>query len=206
MKLWTILPVKSLQHTKSRLSNVLSLTERASLTQTLLTRTLHLLQAVPQIVETAVITQDPVVAKMAASFGCRSWAEAPDSGLNGAVATGTLLAAQNGATHCLVLPSDLPFLAESELQDMVHLVASCTNPPTLFLCSDQQQQGTNAMIVPSGLNFRFQYGRYSFQRHQQEAIRLGLNCQIMQFPGIQFDLDSEQDYIFYMNHCALFPC
>lgn len=206
MKLWTILPVKLLRQTKSRLAGVLSLAERARLTQMLLERTLSLLQTVPMISETAVITQDPIIAKTATSFGCRSWAEPEGSGLNGAVATGTALAAENGATHCLILPSDLPFLAANELAELLRLAATAVSPPTLFLCGDQQQQGTNGMILPTGFAFRFQYGRNSFQRHQQEAARLGLACQIVQLPGLQFDLDTEQDYAFYTKNCTLIPC
>lgn len=172
----------------------------------LLERTLGLLQTVPLIAKTAVITQDPIVANMAATFGCQWAAEPAGSGLNGAVMVGTALAAQNGATHCLVLPSDLPFLDGAELAELVRLVETAVAYPTVFLCSDQQQQGTNGMILPTGLGFRFWYGRNSFQRHQQEVARLGMACQIVQLPGFQFDLDTEQDYDFYTRHHYLTPC
>lgn len=197
MNLWTVLPVKSLQETKSRLGRVLSLDERGQLTQRLLVRTLALLQTTPYICETAVISRDANVQAIATQFGCRSAAEEAGSGLNGAAAAGVALAAANGATHCLVLPSDLPFLRESELLELVYLAQTAVHHPTLILCSDRQQQGTNAMILPVNLAFRFQYGRNSFQLHQQEASRLNLICQIAQFPGLQFDLDTEQDYDFY---------
>lgn len=197
MKLWTILPVKSLQQTKSRLAARLSPDERAKLTLQLLERTLHLLQTVPQIRETAVITHDPIVAKMAASFGCRWAAEPFASGLNGAVNTGMALAAGSGASHCLILPSDLPFLKASELVELVGMAETAVSHPTLFLCSDRQQQGTNAMVLPTGLGFRFRYGRNSFYHHQRVAARLRLDCHIIQFPGLQFDLDTAQDYDFY---------
>ncbi len=204
MNLWTILPVKSLQRTKSRLSGVLSPGERAELTLHLLKQTLALLPLVPLLGETAVVTQDPIVAKMAAHFGCRSLPEPPGSGLNGAVTAGVALAAQNGATHCLILPSDLPFLSAVELGELVRW-ATAVPHPTLFLCGDAPQQGTNALIVPTGLGFRFGYGRFSFQRHQQEAARLGMACQIVSLPGFQFDLDTEQDYALYTKHHGCIP-
>ncbi len=206
MILWTIIPVKSLEITKSRLSAVLSLQERAELTQTLLVRTLCLLHTVPSITETAVITQDPIVANMAATFGCRWAAEPAGSGLNGAVTTGTALAAEKGATHCLVLPSDLPFLDALEVRKLVRLAETAVSQPTLILCSDRQQQGTNGMILPTGLGFRFWYGRNSFYHHQQEAARLGLACHITQLPGLQFDLDTEQDYNHYAKKCERILC
>ncbi|GJM42263.1 MAG: hypothetical protein DHS20C20_25450 [Ardenticatenaceae bacterium] len=197
MNLWTIIPVKSLHRTKSRLGALLSSDERAALTLHLLERTLRLLLALPQVRETAVITQDPTVAEIATHFGCRWLADPPDSGLNGAVTEGFAFAGRNGASHCLILPSDLPFLAGKELAELVNLAETAVHPPTLILCSDQQQQGTNALIVPTGNGFRFRYGRNSFQRHQQEAGAQGLSCRLVTLPSIQFDLDTEQDYTFY---------
>jgi len=206
MNLWTILPVKSLQETKSRLGRILSPAERAELTKGLLEHTLDLLVTVPLIAETAVITQDLIVANMAATFGCQWDAEPVGSGLNGAVTMGTALAGRNGATHCLVLPSDLPFLDGVELREFVRLAATAVSRPTLILCSDRQQQGTNGMILPTGLGFRFCYGRNSFQHHQQEAARLGLACQIVHLPSLQFDLDTEQDYKLYTKIRERIPC
>jgi 2-phospho-L-lactate/phosphoenolpyruvate guanylyltransferase len=205
MNLWTILPVKSLQETKSRLRAVLSPDERAELTLQLLGRTLGLLPSVPLLRETAVITQDPIVTQMATRFGCRTLAEPPGSGLNGAVTAGVALAAQNGASHCLILPSDVPFLQTDELVELVSLAETAVPHPTLILCGDRQQRGTNGLIVPTGLGFCFGYGRCSFQHHQQEAARLGMACQIVSLPGFQFDLDTEQDYALYTKHHDCVP-
>ena len=204
MNLWTILPVKSLDQTKSRLASVLSPDERAELTLHLLERTLRLLPLVPKLGGTAVITQDPLVAQMAIRLGCRTLAESPGSGLNGAVTAGVASATKHGASHCLILPSDLPFLQTDELAELVGLVETAVPDRTLILCSDRQQQGTNALVVPTGFGFRFAYGRNSFHYHQQEAARLGLPCQIVHLPGLQFDLDTEEDFALYTkNDCSL---
>lgn len=200
MNLWTILPVKTLHRTKSRLASVLSPDERVALTLHLLARTLGLLPSVPGLGETAVITPDPVVTAMATRFGCRTLAEPPGSGLNGAVAAGVALAAQHGASHCLVLPSDLPFLQAKELGELVGLGGTA-----VILCGDRQQQGTNGMIVPTGMGFRFGYGRNSFQHHQQEAARLSLACRLVSLPSLQFDLDTAQDFALYTKNRQLIP-
>ena len=109
MNLWTILPVKMLHRTKSRLAGVLSPDERAALTLHLLERTLGLLPLVPGLGETAVITQDPVVSQLATQFGCQTLAELPGSGLNGAVSAGVALA----ALQCL--RATLPYLSALRL-------------------------------------------------------------------------------------------
>lgn len=206
MNLWTILPVKSLHQTKSRLSGVLSPDERADLTLWLLARTLHLLSAVPQLNQTAVITQDPIVAERVMAAGCRWLPEPPGSGLNGAVMAGVTVAGQGRASHCLILPSDLPLLTAAELAELVTQVETAVSQPTLLLCSDRHEQGTNALVIPTGVEFQFWYGRDSFHRHQQEAGRRGLACQIVELPGIQFDLDTEQDYMVFTNSVPLSIC
>ncbi len=83
------------------------------------------------------------------------------------------------------------------MAELVGLVATAVPHPTVILCSDRQQQGTNALIVPTGLGFCFGYGRHSFQHHHQEATRLGLACHLVALPGLQFDLDTEDDYALY---------
>ncbi len=200
MNLWTLLPVKTLARTKSRLAGVLSPDERAALTLHLLARTLGLLPQVPGLGETAVITQDPLVTQIATQFGCQTLAEPSGSDLNGAVSAGVALAAQNGASHCLVLPSDLPLLQVEELAELVRLAATAVPHPTLILCGDRQQQGTNGLIVPTGPGFQFGYGRNSFHHHQQEAARRGLPCHIVTLPSLQFDLDTEDDFLLYAKN------
>jgi 2-phospho-L-lactate guanylyltransferase len=158
------------------------------------------------ITETAVISQDLIVSNTAAAFSCQWTAEPIGSGLNGAVTTGAALAAANGASHCLILPSDLPFLDGGELAKLVRLAETAVSQPTVFLCGDQRQQGTNGLILPTGVAFRFRYGRNSFHHHQQEAARLGLACQIVQLPSLQFDLDTEQDYALYTKKHSLLSC
>jgi 2-phospho-L-lactate/phosphoenolpyruvate guanylyltransferase len=199
MNLWAILPVKKLAETKSRLSGILSPEERAQLTQTLLVRTLGLLQMVTAVNQTIVVSRDPIVAKMAAAAYGQVATEPAGSGLNGAVTIGAALAAENDATHLLVLPADLPFLSQDELELLIDRVKTAVSPNTLFICSDQKQQGTNALVLPAGRGFRFYYGRNSYHHHQAEAIRLGWTCQAIHLPSIQFDLDIEQDYNRYAN-------
>ncbi len=207
MNIHAIVPVKSLQETKSRLGGVLSLGERAQLTQTLLRRTLDLLQGITAVKQTIVVSRDPIVAEIAAVYQCRTVAEPSGSGLNGAVTVGAALATVGGASHLLVLPVDLPFLSRMELNcllDGVKTACSCegmgaVSANTFFICSDQKQQGTNALVLPAGSGFQFGYGRNSYHHHQREAIRLGWSCQTIQLPSIQFDLDTEQDYNHYTN-------
>lgn len=205
MNLWTIIPAKSLQQTKSRLANILSPEERSRLTQSLLTRTLQLLAETAVPTQIVVVSRDAQVAEIAHRWQAHWVAEPQGSGLNGAVASGSAFALAQNASHLFVLPSDLPFLNRAELTTLLTQVETAASQPTIILCSDEKQEGTNALILPAAVPFRFSYGRYSFQYHQQEAMRLGLACQIVQLPGIQFDIDTEEDYAIYQANHAPMP-
>lgn len=207
MNLWVIVPVKSLQETKSRLSRILLPGERAELTQTILARTLKLLHTMTAVCQILVVSRDPTVAAIAIHAGCQTIAEPIGSGLNGAVTIGATFAARENASHLLILPADLPFLSRDDLDLLLHQLETTSassrgrieSPKTLIVCSDQKKEGTNALILPAGSGFRFHYGRYSYQHHQAEAARLGWDCQSLHLPTVQFDLDSEEDYNRYTN-------
>lgn len=176
-----------------------------------------LLQMVTAVHQTVVVSRDPIVAEMAAAAHCQTVAEPAGSDLNSAVTLGAAFAADNGATHLLILPADLPFLRQDELQLLLSRVETASTSPTensrtrgqavssdtLFLCSDQQRKGTNALVLPAGSGFRFGYGRNSAQHHQAEATRLGWACQMLHLSSIAFDLDSEADYNRYTNEVAV---
>lgn len=59
MTVWAIVPVKSLQQGKSRLSGVLAEDQRALLNRYLLERVLATLKEIPEIEHTLVISRDP---------------------------------------------------------------------------------------------------------------------------------------------------
>ncbi len=59
MTTWAIIPVKPLRYGKSRLAHILSPDERAALTTEMLHYTLRVLENVPAIYRTLVISRDP---------------------------------------------------------------------------------------------------------------------------------------------------
>ena len=200
MKIWAIIPVKSLQKTKSRLANVLSPSQRATLTQQLLRRTLHTLQQVPALEQLVVVSRDETVAGEATAHHARVVVEKDGDGLNEAVSLGKAYAASKGAQAVLVLPSDLPFIEATDIEMMLAVGKTAVFPTnTLIICSDQHQQGTNALYLPASLNFAFKYGRYSYQQHLAEANRHQLHIHTISIPGLQFDLDTEQDWQQYQQ-------
>lgn len=213
MTTWAIIPVKPLRYGKSRLSHILSPEERAQLTTTMLHHTLQVLEEVPAIYRTLVISRDPSALKLARQYGAYTYGEGDKQDLNLALSRAAHIAAAREASGVLVLPADLPLLTVADVQMMldgamppVRATRTRSNghlgyhhqPRIITICPDKHEDGTNALYVSPPVGFNFLYGVGSFQRHLNEAARLGLPSRVVHAPGIKFDLDTEEDWEAYL--------
>lgn len=206
MIIWAIVPVKPLRDSKSRLAHILSPDERAELTGFLLGRTLDILNDILAISQTLVISRDPAALKIARQHQALTYGETDRQDLNSALTRASHIAAARRANAVLILPSDLPLLTAEDVEMMVAAPAfKSLNGGSGFvngrrgiaICTDHNNDGTNALLVYPPTGFAYQYGPGSFEIHLAEAARSGMAHQIVHAPGIKFDLDTEQDWRTY---------
>lgn len=189
MNRWALVPVKSLQKSKSRLATVLSPRERANLTRNLLERTIAVLQETSAFAQVLVITRDEQAQQIGRQMRTLTFAESEGQGLNGALTEATAHATAAGAVQILILPADLPLVTAADVAQLLHFAED-----SLVICSDTHQTGTNALLRPTICPFTYQYGENSFALHTAEARRRGLTIVPLQIPNIQFDLDTPYDW------------
>ncbi len=194
-EIWVIIPVKLLAQTKSRLTAVLTPSQRAHLTQHLLQRTLSLLLDVPQVAHVVIVSRDVQIKQMAARMGAYCLAEEAQGGLNKAVTTGYQFVNEQKGTFALILPSDLAFLEAAD----VTAVCQQATKEKIIIAPDQVEEGTNVLLLPSDIAFRFQYGRSSYQKHLHEIQSQQHQPHIIHRPNLQFDLDTVQDFTIYQE-------
>lgn len=197
--IWAIVPVKSLDRSKMRLSPVLAADRRASLMSGLLQHTLSAIVGSAAFGRIVVVSDDPVVWEVARRHGAQALDEGERGGLNDAVALAVDRAAEEGASSALVLPADLPFLQPPDLERMLCAMNEAAGegspePPSMVICSDRSGEGTNALLLRLPTRFAFHYGAGSFQKHLQEAKRHGMEVRVVQVPTLQFDLDTVTDW------------
>jgi 2-phospho-L-lactate guanylyltransferase len=65
--------------------------------------------------------------------------------------------------------------------------------PGITLFADHHGDGTNVMVVPTNLTFRFAYGPGSLGRHVEEARRLGVAHRVDRASPWRFDVDEPED-------------
>ncbi len=188
---WAIVPVKRLHDSKRRLAHLLSASERADLIDRFLAHTLTVLGQSKPIDHVLVISGDERALATARLHGAEALLETAVIGLNPAITQAVDYAVEAGATAVLILPADLPFI---EIEDVAIMGGSKAIGPHIVICSDDRNNGTNALFISPPDNFDFYYGPDSFQHHLQEARRRERTTYIIQAPGLAFDLDTEEDW------------
>jgi len=190
MTLWAIVPVKPLRRGKSRLSTVLSETERTLLNHNLLVSTLKILSSVNRIDQILVVSRDPAALTLAREYDARTVLENGSPELNTALSRAALVAKTYRVNEILILPADLPLLTTEELERVLRLSG---NPPEILICPDRRKDGTNLLYInPEGL-ISFSYGSGSFNKHLELARQSGARVNIISSNSLELDLDTPED-------------
>ena len=188
---YTVVPVKDLRGTKSRLAPVLDPAARAGLTLYMMGRVIsRALEAGVDAV--GVVSPDPIVLDEALRRGATPLVQ-KSHGLNPALEEGRLWATQNDASALLVLPADLPLI---EPEDVQAVLAGAASAPVV-VTPDGARTGTNALLLrpPDALPFLF--GPNSFEAHLQAAGDRDVEARVCENGHLSFDLDTAGDLARY---------
>jgi 2-phospho-L-lactate guanylyltransferase len=200
MTLWAIVPVKPLRRGKSRLSGLLSEDQRTQLNEELLAHTLKILQSVPEIEQTLVISRDPAALALARDHGARTVREEGTPQLNSALKRATLFAKTYVTRGVLILPMDLPLMDPDDISTLVY--RSQGSDPVVVINPDRHGDGTNALLVcPTG-QIEYQFGPGSFQLHCDLAVKSGARLEICDLPNLALDVDFPEDLQIARNRLA----
>jgi 2-phospho-L-lactate/phosphoenolpyruvate guanylyltransferase len=205
MNLWLIIPVKPLVQGKSRLSSLLSPSERAQLNRVLLEQTLKIAISVDMLAGVVVISRDPLVQQFANEQGVMVLAEEtvteetvtgdgadPDALLNRALSQARHAATRQGADAILVLPVDLPLLTAAEIRTFYEAGRRLGRGMVITASEDG---GTNGLFLCPPHAIEFAYGPQSFHRHIHAAQESALPIEIIHSPALALDLDLPQDLL-----------
>lgn len=194
-RLWAVVPIKTLDQAKSRLSRVLKPGERYALALGLLRQTLSILRRSEGPCGILVVSADPVVRHEANAQGVDFLMEPDTGGLNEALTTAAAEVIGRGGTSMLVIPGDLPLLTAAGVDALVRTAAisSSSIEQRVAIAPDRRGAGTNALLLrPPGL-VPFCFGPDSFQRHLAAAQALGVTPVVFRSPAFALDLDLPSD-------------
>ena len=198
MSFWAIIPVKPLKNAKSRLSPALSPDQRFELAQAMLRHVLTVTGAITRISGVLVISRDTKALAIARDLGAKTLQEGAMSNLNPALLRATMVVKSWRADAALILPADLPFINEDDIDGMIALATE----RSIVIAPDKARDGTNALLVAPPDAIEFEYGGGSFQRHISLAQAAGLGARVHESERLALDIDLPADLEIYQQILA----
>jgi 2-phospho-L-lactate guanylyltransferase len=192
MRVWAVVPAKSFTRAKSRLEAALPPAARRALARSLLERALSACAGCTALEATLVATDGDDVAQLAARFHAQVVRDVPGRASRLAAVVDAALehARARGATHAVVLMSDLPLI---RARDLAEVVAALSDHPVVIV-PDAQRRGTGALGISLAQPPRTRFGYAdSFMRHVAMARSLGVDPRVLVQPRLARDVDGPSD-------------
>lgn len=182
---------------KQRLAGTLTPMERESLNRALLDGVLKAVGAALGGWQQCIVqSADPHVVAEAGRRGGIGLLDRPGAGLNEALDQARGEARRRGADQLLVLSADLPAITPQAVR---HLVSGASES-SIVIVADKTGTGTNGLLLPSVIDFRFEFGSGSLDRHWRQCRRQDRAARIWHAWPLQFDLDTEDDLRRWRRH------
>ena len=182
------IPVRGTMPSKTRLAPLFDEEQRAILVRSMLE---HMLSQMPVGTDVAVITRSPeFLLDLSPTVEVIEQAFAY-AGLNGSLQQALNHASKFDYKELLMLPGDLPLLAEHEVTSLL------LEEGRMVLVGDRDHEGTNGLRLPTAWadEFEFAMGLHSFAHHIAEAQRLGTVPVTVYHRGLAHDLDTPDDWL-----------
>jgi 2-phospho-L-lactate/phosphoenolpyruvate guanylyltransferase len=181
-----LLPVKTFSDAKHRLSSKYDSEMRAGLACAMFSDVLRALSRARTPERIIVFTAADEVTQMARSFDFEVMTERSVQGHSAAV--NTMISELSGASRILSIASDLPRLTS---RDIDFVMEASSDPITLIPSRDWT--GTNGVVFIPPARITMEYGPGSFRRHLSKAAAASLPADVLNVPGIAFDIDTPED-------------
>lgn len=187
MKPFMLIPVKPLEEGKSRLSGLLSKKKRAELSFRLFNTVLNAAIEAVKPDNIIVVSRDLDVLSTAEERGTRYWDKEKEKDLNKALSDAIPVSAES----IIALHADLPRVSSDDIRAIIET----GRKSPIVLTSDRMGLGTNAIFMRPPKLINFYFGDMSFSKHVKEARRVGVTPKILKREGLEFDLDTPEDYL-----------
>lgn len=190
-----VVPVKSFSNAKQRLSPVLSGEERHQLARAMLQDVLSVLSVCVRLDTAYVVTNDPDATAMGRMFGANILDDPMVGGLSGALTFAAHTLKARGYTDMLIVPADIPGIEASSVDAMLSVHPQA---PAVTIVGAPSDGGTNALLCSPPDVIPNCFGHQSFLAHCAAAASAGIRPNILNFAGVQCDIDRPSDLIAFL--------
>jgi 2-phospho-L-lactate guanylyltransferase len=186
-----VLPVKRFEAAKQRLATGIDDQRRRQLVEAM----------VADVLETIVVSGDPIAQELAAEADAEVVPDPADGGHIEAARAGIARAEAEGARCVVVLPGDCPLLEPRELDRLL------TGVPERYVgvVPDRHGPGTNALVLSPPDAIVPSFGEGSCARHVAAAREAGIPFGVEELASLALDLDTPADIIALTRELAARP-
>lgn len=188
MRTWAIVPLKSLDLAKTRLTSVLSRPECREIALHMAEDVVGALTGAACFSDVGILTADPALGSLAERFGCRALGEEPTGDWQQSLALAGCDLADAGTQCLVVVPGDLPTLRPA---DIAALLARHQSDVTVVPAA--RDGGTNALVLSPPDAMGFLFGPDSARRHVDAALRAGHRAESVALEAFAHDIDTPDD-------------
>jgi 2-phospho-L-lactate guanylyltransferase len=190
MSTWTIIPVKHLSIAKSSLSKALNPSQRRELVLSMLANVLNAVRKASSVEGSIVVSPDEEVLEFARTCGAVGIAD-HGAKLNDSLELAIKHAMAKGATSILILPSDIPLLTSSDVENIISIASS----PRAVVIAPSKDNGTNALFLRPADIMNLRFGGESFPAHLAEARAADVKPQVYRSTTVATDIDEIEDLL-----------
>ena len=142
-----------------------------------------------------VVGGDAAIRRVAEAAGA-DWAPERAPGLNEAVRLAMQDAYAEGEDAAVYLPGDLPLIKEWNVFEILYAGRMLKRPAGVPAAVGG---GTNALLIPAGIEMELHFGEDSYAKHREAAKRAGARIRTLKYPNVMVDIDTEADYQWLLN-------
>jgi 2-phospho-L-lactate guanylyltransferase len=191
MRTLAIVPIKSFDLAKQRLSDSLAVGARRSLVQAMFSDVLGALRRAEGIEQIAVVTADVAAGSVATGERMVVLHDSVSEGQSAATEIGIRYALDAGFERVLLVPGDTPLLSPPDLGEML---ARCERDGIgVAIVADRHGTGTNGLLIRPPDAFAPSFGEGSLERHLAQARDKELVHRVETLPSLEHDVDTAGD-------------
>jgi len=191
MRTLAIVPIKSFEVAKQRLSESLASGGRRSLVQAMFSDVLGALRKVKGIELIAVVTADVAAGSLASGERVALLDDDVCAGQSEATQIGIRYAIDEGFERVLLVPGDTPLVQPPELDD---LLERCERDGIgVAIVADRHGAGTNGLLIAPPGTFDPSFGPGSLERHLKQARERDLVHRVESLASLEHDIDTPGD-------------
>lgn len=191
MRTLAVLPIKSFDHAKQRLSGALGSGARQALAQAMFLDVLATLRRVESLEAVAVVTGDERAAAAARAERVLVVHDPEQAGQSAAATLGIRHALAAGFERVLLVPGDAPLLDPAEVEGLLRRSAAAGTAVTIV--PDRHGTGTNGLLIAPPDAFAPSFGPGSLERHVAAARASGLEHRVERPASLLHDVDTPDD-------------